>query len=642
MLALAHRIDLVIARLGKWVSWLTLAMVLLGAANALLRYGSKFAGMNLSSNAMLELQWALFSAVFLVGAAWTLQRDAHVRVDVVYGRMSARNQASIDLLGTLLLLLPFVGVAIWVCFPSVAESFRIREQSPDPGGLPRWPIKGLILLCFYLLLTAGGSFLLRAWTRLRSPSEVTPARADRGLAGLGIPAFCLLVAGLLGFTDLVPDAWLGPLMFVGALALIFSGYPVAFALGGVAVLFAFVGVERWLFDWTLLLALPQRIFGIMGNQVLLAVPFFIFMGTVLQRSKLAEDLLKTVGQLFGPLRGGLALAVVLVGALLAAATGVVGASVVAMGMISLPIMLRYGYSKELSAGVITASGTLGQIIPPSVVLVVLADQMGIPVGDLFVGSLVPGLMLAGLYALYVVFVAIVKPEAAPALPPEDRTLQGAELAKQVLKAMFPPLLLILVVLGSIFAGVATPTEAGALGAVGALALAWLNGRLDRDALVGSLEKTTELTAMVVFLLIGSTAFALVFRGLYGDVFIEDLLVNLPGGKVGLLVVANLVVFVLGFFIDFFEIAFIILPLLVPAARILGIDLVWFGVILGMNLQTSFLTPPFGFSLFYLRGVAPKEVPTSAIYRGALPFIGIQVLALALVIVFPELVTGLLE
>ena len=436
--------------------------------------------------------------------------------------------------------------------------------------------------------------------------------------------------------------WLGPLMFVVAFILIFTGYPVAFSLGGTALAFAFVGVELGYFDWALMFAMPDRIFGIMGNYVLLAVPFFIFMGTMLEKSKLAEDLLKTIGMLFGPLRGGLALAVVFVGALLAAATGVVGASVVAMGMISMPVMLRYGYSKSLASGVITASGTLGQIIPPSVVLVVLADQLGVSVGDLFVGSLLPGIMLAGLYALYVVIVAIVSPTAAPALPPEERQPMGLGLLTKVVFVMLPPLVLILVVLGSIFFGIATPTEAGALGAIGAMGLAMANRRLDWPALRDTMDETTRLTSMVVFLLIGSTAFSLVFRGLYGDIWIEDLLTGLPGGRVGLLLVANLTIFILGFFIDFFEIAFIILPLLVPAARILGIDLVWFGVMIGMNLQTSFLTPPFGFSLFYLRGVAPPEVSTGDIYRGALPFIGIQLLGLLLIILFPELVTGLLD
>jgi tripartite ATP-independent transporter DctM subunit len=312
-----------------------------------------------------------------------------------------------------------------------------------------------------------------------------------------------------------------------------------------------------------------------------------------------------------------------------------------MGLISLPVMLRNGYSKALAAGVIAASGTLGQIIPPSVVLVVLADQLGVSVGDLFVGSLVPGLMLAGMYMVYVLAVAVVNPEAAPALPEEQRSVHGAALARRVVLVMLPPLVLILLVLGSIFAGVATPTEAGALGAVGAVVLARLNGRLSLEALGETAESTTRLTAMVLMLLIGSTAFALVFRGLYGDIWIEELLTNLPGGRVGFLIVANLAIFALGFFLDFFEIAFILLPLLVPAARLLGIDLIWFGVMIGLNLQTSFLTPPFGFALFYLRGVAPREVSTGDIYRGALPFIGIQVLALCLLVAFPEMASWLL-
>ncbi|NNF58250.1 MAG: TRAP transporter large permease subunit [Rhodothermaceae bacterium] len=435
--------------------------------------------------------------------------------------------------------------------------------------------------------------------------------------------------------------WLGPLMFVAALALIFSGYPVAFALGGTALVFAVVGIEAGFFDWPYLLAMADRTFGVMGNSILLAVPFFIFMGTMLEKSRLAEDLLTTIGALFGPVRGGLAFAVVFVGALLAAATGVVGASVVAMGMISLPVMLRYGYSKELSAGVITAAGTLGQIIPPSVVLIVLADQLGVSVGDLFVGSLLPGLLLAGLYAAYVGVIAWRKPAQAPALPAEARSTGGRDLVVRVLQVMLPPLLLIVVVLGSIFAGIATPTEAGALGAVGAMALAAVNRRLTRKALTETMENTAKLTSMVVFLLIGSTAFALVFRGLFGDVWIEGLLTTLPGGLIGFLILANLAIFVLGFFIDFFEIAFIIIPLLAPAALALGVDLVWFGVMIGMNLQTSFLTPPFGFALFYLRGVAPPEVKTTDIYRGVVPFIVIQLIGLLLLILFPEMVTGLL-
>jgi tripartite ATP-independent transporter DctM subunit len=440
---------------------------------------------------------------------------------------------------------------------------------------------------------------------------------------------------------------LAPLMFAGALLLIFSGYPVAFALGGTALLFAAIGEQAGVLSWGLLQALPSRIFGVMSNFILLAVPFFIFMGTMLEKSRLAEDLLTTIGQLFGAMRGGLAIAVVFVGALLAAATGVVGASVVAMGLISMPIMLRYGYSEELSSGVITAAGTLGQIIPPSIVLIVLADQLGISVGDLFIGALVPGVALASLYALYAGSVALIWPDVAPALPDEELDIEPLALLKRVLLVMLPPLVLILLVLGSIFAGLATPTEAGALGAVGAIALAAVNGRLSMEALHETMDETMRLTSMVMFLLVGSTAFSLIFRGLGGDFWVEGLLTNLPGGVVGFLIVANLSIFLLGFFIDFFEIAFIIIPLLqAPAAQLLPPEfgatadaaLVWFGVMVGMNLQTSFLTPPFGFALFYLRGVAPDEVDTTQIYRGAVPFIAIQVLGLIAMMLYPEMVT----
>jgi len=421
-------------------------------------------------------------------------------------------------------------------------------------------------------------------------------------------------------------------MFFGALLLIFSGYPVAFALGGTALLFAVIGSLSGHFDLILLYALPERTFGTMSNYTLLAVPFFIFMGTVLEKSRLAEQLLETIGALFGRFRGGLALGVIFVGALLAAATGVVGASVTAMGLISLPVMLRNGYKDSLSLGVIAASGTLGQIIPPSIVLIVLGDQMGVSVGDLFGAALLPGLVLTGLYALYVTVLAFFNKTVAPALPEEARS-HGMELLKRVVLSLAPPLILIVVVLGSIFAGVATPTEAGALGAVGAMVLAALNRQLSMDTLKAAMEETSRLTIMVIFLLIGSTAFALVFRGLDGDLWIHDALTNVPGGALGFLLLVNLVVFVLGFFIDFFEIAFIIVPLIVAPAAALGIDLTWLGILLAMNLQTSFLTPPFGFSLFYLRGVTPEKIPTTAIYRGVIPFIVIQVVLLLAMIFF---------
>jgi len=417
-----------------------------------------------------------------------------------------------------------------------------------------------------------------------------------------------------------------PAMFVGVLLMIFTGYPVAFALGGMALVFALLGAATGSFDLVLLFALPERTFGTMSNFTLLAVPFFIFMGAVLEKSRLAEDLLETIGMLFGRFRGGLAIGVVFVGALLAAATGVVGASVTAMGLISLPVMLRNGYRREVSLGTIAAAGTLGQIIPPSIVLIVLGDQMGVGVGDLFRAALLPGLALTGSYAIYLFVLAFVRVDVAPALPEETR-VRGLPLLRRVIVSMIPPLVLIVVVLGSIFAGIATPTEAGALGAVGAMMLATLNRSLTGGAVRDALEATSRLTIMVVFLLIGSTAFSLVFRGFDGDLWIEGMLTGIPGGALGFLVVVNLVVFVLGFFIDFFEIAFIIVPLVVPAAQILGIDITGLAIVLAVNLQTSFLTPPFGFSLFYLRGVTPAEISTTAIYRGAVPFIAIQLVVL---------------
>jgi len=418
-----------------------------------------------------------------------------------------------------------------------------------------------------------------------------------------------------------------PGMFLVVLLMIFTGYPVAFALGGTALIVAGTASLFGYFDLVLLYAMPERMFGTMSNQVLLAVPFFIFMGTVLEKSKLAEQLLETIAVLFGGFRGGLAIGVIFVGALMAAATGVVGASVTAMGLISLPVMLRNGYDEKLSLGVISASGTLGQIIPPSIVLIVLGDQMGVSVGDLFRAALIPGLSLMGGYAIYVAVLATVNEEVAPALSEEKRS-RGGELAKRVVLSLLPPLALIVVVLGSIFAGVATPTEAGALGAVGAMVLAALRGQLGLPALKAAMEVTSRLTIMVVFLLIGSTAFTLVFRGLDGDLWIERALTGIPGGALAFLIVVNVVVFLLGFFIDFFEIAFIIVPLIVPPAVVLGIDLTWLGIVLAVNLQTSFLTPPFGFSLFYLRGVTPEGISTRSIYRGVVPFIAIQVVVLA--------------
>jgi len=435
----------------------------------------------------------------------------------------------------------------------------------------------------------------------------------------------------------MPHEILAPVMF-GALALfLLLGYPVAFSLGAVGILFGAIGIELGLLTPALLQALPERVFGIMRNDTLLAIPFFTFMGLILERSGMAEELLDTIGQLFGAVRGGIAYAVVLVGALLAATTGVVAASVISMGLISLPVMLRYGYAPRLASGVIAASGTLAQIIPPSLVLIVLADQLGRSVGDMYQGALLPGLALAGLYLVYVFVVSLVQPATVPALPPEARRLRGWTLAARAAVALVPPLALIFLVLGTIFLGVATPTEGGAMGATGALALALLRRRLTRTRLRQALESTLRLTSFVILILVGSTVFGLTFRAVDGDLWVERLLADLPGGAIGFLVVVNLMVFVLAFFLDFFEIAFILVPLLAPVAAKLGIDLVWFGVILGVNMQTSFLHPPFGFALFYLRSVAPSTVRTSDIYWGAVPFVAIQLVMVGLLIAFPQMV-----
>lgn len=430
--------------------------------------------------------------------------------------------------------------------------------------------------------------------------------------------------------------WMAPLMFVGVVLFLLSGYPVAFALAANGLLFALLGLYSGQFDFVLLQALPDRVFGILSNATLLAIPFFTFMGLVLERSGMAEELLETIGQLFGRIRGGLAYAVILVGALLAATTGVVAASVIAMGLISLPIMLRYGYSPRIASGVIAASGALAQIIPPSLVLIVLADQLGVSVGDIYQAALIPSLLLVFAYAVFVFILSLWRPGALPALPANAQVMCGMTWVRAVVVSILPPLALVFLVLGTIFLGVATPTEGGAMGAVGALLLAFAKGRLDRSVLTQATDSTFRLTSFVVLILVGSTIFSLVFRGLDGDRWIEGLLTALPGGAIGFLIVVNLMVFGLAFFLDFFEIAFIIVPLLMPVAQALGVDLIWFGVLLGLNMQTSFLHPPFGFALFYLRSVAPPSLKTTDIYWGAVPFLLIQVLMVVLVLTFPKL------
>ncbi|QRM33602.1 TRAP transporter large permease subunit [Microvirga sp. VF16] len=429
-----------------------------------------------------------------------------------------------------------------------------------------------------------------------------------------------------------------PLMFAGLIIFLLAGFPVAFSLAALGLFFGMIAIEIGYFTLPFLQALPYRIFGIMSNELLLAIPFFTFMGVILERSGLAEDLLDGTGQLFGPVPGGLAYAVIFVGAILGAITGTVAASVIAMGMISLPVMMKYNYDMRIATGVIAASGTITQLIPPSLVLVVLADQLGVSVGDMYLGAIGPSFLQVALFVLFIAGVSIFQPHKVPPLPPEARTLKGWPLIRKVLWGMVPSIVLIFLVLGTIFMGLATPTEAGAMGAVGAIVLAAMHRRLTWTLVWHGMDSTMRITAMVIFILIGATVFSLVFQGVNGGKWIEHILSGLPGGQIGFLIFVNIFVFFLAFFLDFFEIAFIVIPMLVPVAKTLDINLVWLGVLLCVNMQTSFMHPPFGFALFYLRGIAPKEVKSSDIYWGSIPWIVLQIILVAVVIAWPESVT----
>ena len=448
---------------------------------------------------------------------------------------------------------------------------------------------------------------------------------------------------------------LAALMFFGVIGMLMLGFPVAFTLSGTSLIFALVGYQLGVFDFSNFSSLAGRYIGFMTNEVLVAVPLFIFMGVMLERSGIAEQLLLTMGKMFGNLRGGLGISVVLVGALLAASTGVVGATVVTMGLISLPAMLRAGYDPKLASGVICASGTLGQIIPPSTVLIFMADMLAginsqvqmakgnfapnpVSVGDLFAGAFLPGLMLVGFYLLFMVYKAIFDPKSCPATPYEK--VDGSSLLREVFTALVPPLLLIVTVLGSIIGGVATPTEAASVGAVGAMVLAALRWRLSYKVMREAMVSTATITAMIFIILFGASVFSIVFRQMGGDNLVHEFLSGLPGGAIGAMIVVMLIMFVLGFILDTFEIIFIVIPITAPILLGLGLDPIWVGVMVGVNLQTSFLTPPFGFALFYLRGVAPNVVSTGMIYKGAIPFVALQVLAIATLFVFPEIVTWL--
>jgi tripartite ATP-independent transporter DctM subunit len=433
-----------------------------------------------------------------------------------------------------------------------------------------------------------------------------------------------------------------PAMFIGMVIFMLYGFPVAFSLAAVGLMFGVMGVLTGHFEQAFLQALPLRIFGIVSNDLLLAIPFFTFMGAILERCGLAEDLLEGTGKLFGAIPGGLAYAVILVGAILGAITGTVAASVITMGVISLPIMLKYGYNPRLATGVIAASGTITQVIPPSLVLIVLADQLGRSVGDMYLGAIGPSILQVTIFMLFILAMSIFRPKDLPALPPEARGELNRALVLRVLAGMVPSIVLIFLVLGTIFMGLATPTEAGALGVVGAMGLAAMHRRLTWDLVKQGMHSTMHITSMVVFILVGATCFSLVFQGMNGGLWIEHMLSHVPGGALGFLIFVNIFIFILAFFLDFFEIAFIVIPMLAPVATALGIDLIWFGVLICINMQTSFMHPPFGFALFYLRSIAPRSVKTKDIYLGAIPWLCMQLILVAIVIFWPETVTYWLE
>jgi len=604
---------------GLLAALLVTLLALLVAYDAVMRYL-----FSAGSIALQELEWHLYDAVFLLGLSYALKHDKHVRVDIFFDRYGHDTKQIVQILSMLFLLLPFAVLFTFDAYDMALQSYLQHEVSPDPGGLgARWVIKSVLVLSFVLLMVQALSEVLKAYHQLESKRLLWRI--------LGVVALLGALVYMAWYNRMA--FWVDPvfLMFAMALVLLLAGFQVAFVFGGTALFFALISDEVGLH---VLEMLPYRTYGIMGNVTLMAVPLFIFMGLILEKSKMAEELLHAMGQLFGSVRGGLAVSVVLVGAILAASTGIVGASVVMMSLIALPLMLKQGYAPTLASGSIAASGTLGQLIPPSIVLIVLGDQMHLSVGDLFKAAVVPGLLLIVLYILYILLFAWLKPGAAPAIVSDK---PYSVVLKSALKAIIPPLLLIGAVLGSIFAGIASPTESAAVGVVGAMVLAAYNRVFSFSLLRYAAVETVKLTAMIFMILIGATAFSLVFNELGGSDMALQFFTGDVGSKWAFIFIAMAVIFALGFFIDFIEIAFVVVPILVPIVASFGIDPVWFAILIAMNLQASFLTPPFGFALFYLKGAAGDKVSTADIYKGVIPFIVLQVVALLIIVLFPGLI-----
>jgi tripartite ATP-independent transporter DctM subunit len=616
---ISYYLDRVSKYSGILAAFLVVVLSVLVAYDAMMRYL-----FSAGSIALQEVEWHLFDTVFLLGLTYALKHDKHVRVDIFFERYSSDSKVVLQILSMLLLVIPFSLLLLYDAYDMTYQSYIQHEVSSDPGGLThRWMIKGVLVIAFVLLILQALSEIIKAYGRLENKRLLWRA--------LGVIAI---------FGGLVYSAWfyrmeywLDPviLMFALTLFLLMSGFQVAFVFAGVALFFALITDEVGLH---VLEMLPYRTYGIMGNVTLMAVPLFIFMGLILEKSKMAEGLLISMGKLFGRVRGGLAISVVLVGAILAASTGIVGASVVMMSLIALPLMLKQNYSPALASGSIAASGTLGQLIPPSIVLIILGDQMHLSVGDLFKAAVVPGLILIVLYIIYILVVSFLDKKAAPAILSDEP--YGIVL-KEAFKEIIPPLLLIGVVLGSIFAGIASPSESASIGVLGAVVLAMGKGSFSFSLLRYAAIETVKLTAMIFMILIGATAFSLVFNELGGGDMALEFFAGDVGDKWMFILIAMVVIFILGFFIDFIEIAFVVVPILVPIVASFGIDPVWFAILIAMNLQASFLTPPFGFALFYLKGAAGDKVGTASIYKGVIPFIVLQLLALLIIIFFPDLI-----
>lgn len=569
------------------------------------------------SIALQELEWHLFDFIFLLGLGYALKHNKHVRVDIFYEKFSSKTKEYINLLDNLFLIIPFSLLIIYYGYDFTLQSFLQNESSSDPGGLCcRYIVKSAIILGGFLLFLQAISEIIKSFQKVKNLKFI-----------LSVGFLYILILALLNL-DFYYIFEASILMFLLSFILLMVGFRVAFVFGFVGLLFVFIDYDL---SMDLFKMLPMRIYGIMQNFTLMAVPLFILMGLILEKSNLAKNLLVNLGAAFGKIRGGLAISVVIVGAILAAATGIVGASVVMMSIISLPIMLKYGYNKSLASGTIAASGTLGQIIPPSIVLIILGDVMSVSVGDLFKAAVVPGLLLIALYLVYIFIFSNIKKDVAPSIELEKRLT-----FKEILVSIIPPFLLIFVVLGSIFTGVATPTESAAMGVVGSLVLAFLSNSFSLSMIKYVTIESVKLTSMIFAILIGATAFSLVFNELGGADLVHSFFSQEIANKWLFVAIAMILIFVLGFFIDFVEISFIIVPLFVPIIATFGIDPIWFAILIALNLQTSFLTPPFGFALFYLKGAASKLVSIKDIYKGVIPFILLQLLTLLIVIFFPKI------